>query len=137
MGANAAFPEEIREIVLIVDKQNSLQDLLSLCLPDHLQEAERGEPKPSHEEVSTSHHVVLVWFLWGRNCHPLFSRGGGGGDGPGTDLLDIGPQGLDIGPQGLDRAGSDAQQGTGQCPTCSWHLNEILQSQNAVGSKGL
>lgn len=64
VGANAAFLGEISEIVLILDKQSSVQDVLSLCLADHLQEAERGQPKPSHKEVSTSHDVAFFWSSW-------------------------------------------------------------------------
>lgn len=64
MGANAAFLGEISEIVLILDNQSSVQDVFSLCLADHLQEAERGQPKPSHKEVSTSHDVAFFWSCW-------------------------------------------------------------------------
>ncbi|KAK4809184.1 hypothetical protein QYF61_006442 [Mycteria americana] len=60
-----------------------------------LKKTERRKPKPSHKEVSTSLHVTLV--LLGRNCHPLFSKGGGGADGtcaslriPGSSTTTIG-----------------------------------------------
>lgn len=133
MGANGAFLGEISEIVspmLILDNQSSVQDLLSLCLSDHLQEAERREPKPSHKEVSTSCCVALV--LLGRNCHPLFSKG----DGAWQAWHRSAQICWTLVPRVLDWAGSDAWQGTGQCPTCSLQLNEVLESQKGLGSKG-
>ena len=85
MLENGAGESETVSLRFIFDNQRRLQYLLSLCLPGDLKKTERRKPKPSHKEVSTSLHVTLV--LLGRNCHPLFSKGGGGGDGTWYQLV--------------------------------------------------